>query len=48
LRLEKLWPGYSAAMLEDAVARLARLTGFVATPIDTSGAPAEMTTGCPY
>ncbi len=47
-RIEKLWPGYSADMLADAVARLARLTGFVAKPIDARGAPDEMTTGCPY
>ena len=33
-RIEKLWPGYSAEMLADAAARLARLTGFIAKPID--------------
>jgi hypothetical protein len=47
-RIEKLRPGYSDKMLADAVARLARLTGFVAKPIDARGAPNEMTTGCQY
>ncbi len=46
--IEKLWPGYSAEMLADAAARLARLTGVVAQPIDIHDAPTEMTTGCPY
>jgi peroxiredoxin len=46
--IEKLWPGYSGTMLADACARLARLTGHTAKPIDARDAPAEMATGCPY
>ena len=47
-KIEKLWPGYSVDMLADAAARLARLTGVTAKPIDVNEAPTEMTTGCPY
>jgi peroxiredoxin len=46
--IEKLWPGYSAQMLNDASERLARLSGSEPRPVDTTDAPAEMTTGCPY
>ncbi len=46
--IDKFWPGYSVDMLADAAARLARLTGVVAKPIDVREAPTEMTTGCPY
>jgi peroxiredoxin len=46
--IEKLWPGYSAQMLNDASQRLARLSGGEPKPVNTSDAPAEMTTGCPY
>jgi peroxiredoxin len=47
-KIEKLWPGYSVDMLEDAAERLARLTGVSAKSIDVREAPREMTTGCPY
>ena len=46
--IEVLWPGYSAQMLKDAGERLARLGGGETKPIDTTDAPAKMTTGCPY
>lgn len=46
--IEALWPGYSSRMLADLGARLARLTGQPEAPLDTSGAPAEMTSGCPF
>ncbi|MGP0064466.1 MAG: peroxiredoxin family protein [Isosphaeraceae bacterium] len=46
--IEKLWPGYSAQMLNDACQRLARLCGSETKLVETSDAPAEMTTGCPY
>jgi hypothetical protein len=46
--IEMLWPGYSVDMLADAAARLARLTGVIAKPIDAREAPKDMTTGCPY
>jgi hypothetical protein len=47
-RVEKLWPGYSADMLNDAGERIARLAGKSMVPIDLSDAPTEMTAGCPY
>jgi peroxiredoxin len=46
--IEMLWPGYSVDMLADAAARLARLTGVIAKPIDAREAPTAMTTGCSY
>jgi peroxiredoxin len=47
--IEKLWPGYSVEMLEDASARLAKLAGLDVQPIDTTAAPTdEMLTGCPF
>lgn len=47
--IEKLWPGYSVAMLEEASARLAKLAETDVQPIDTTGAPSdEMLTGCPF
>jgi peroxiredoxin len=46
--IEKLWPGYSVDMLNEAAKCLARLTRVNAKPIDFRDAPTEMTTGCPY
>lgn len=47
--IEKLWPGYSVAMLEEASARLAKLAEMDVRPIDTTDAPSdEMLTGCPF
>ena len=47
--IEKLWPGYSVEMLEDASARLAKLAEMDVKPIDTTDAPSgEMLTGCPF
>ncbi|WP_165226961.1 peroxiredoxin family protein [Aquisphaera insulae] len=44
----KCWPGYSVGMLEEANAELARLAGVEAKPVNSTGAPIEMYTGCPY
>jgi peroxiredoxin len=41
-----LWPGFSAPMLSDVGARLARLTGQDEVSLDTTGAPAELASGC--
>jgi peroxiredoxin len=46
--LEAYWPGFSAPMLEDLNRRLAAATGVEPRPIDTTDAPAEMVSGCPY
>jgi hypothetical protein len=46
--IEALWPGYSSGMLAELGARLARLTRQTEVPLDTSGAPAEMTSGCAF
>lgn len=46
--IEALWPGYSAAMLAEAGSRLARLTGRAEAPLDTQGAPTEMSSGCSF
>jgi peroxiredoxin len=46
--IEKLWPGYSAAMIREASACLAKLTGTEPKAIDATGAPDEMLTGCPF
>jgi peroxiredoxin len=46
--IEKLWPGYSAAMIREASACLAKLAEIEPKPIDATGAPEEMLTGCPF
>ena len=42
------WPGYSAPMLQELGATLARLTRSAVRPIDTLDAPVEFYSGCPY
>ena len=46
--LDHLYPGYSAAMLAEAGDRIARLAGVSPRPIDASGAPEDLITGCPF
>lgn len=46
--LEVLWPGYSKGMLREASERVARLAGVEPVPVDTTGAPEQMLTGCPF
>lgn len=46
--IEHLWPGYSAAMLTELVDRLTAMTGQTLGPIDLTGAPSELYSGCPY
>lgn len=45
--IDRLYPGYSVTMLAEASERIARLAGVAARPIDASGAPDELSTGCP-
>jgi peroxiredoxin len=44
----RMWPGYSISMIEEASADLARATGLAPQPIDTSDAPENPYSGCPY
>jgi peroxiredoxin len=46
--IDHLYPGYSVAMLGELDERLARLAGVEPRLIDTSGAPDELSTGCPF
>ena len=46
--IDRLYPGYSAAMLSEASARIARQAGVEPRPIDADGAPDELSTGCPF
>jgi peroxiredoxin len=46
--IDRLYPGYSVAMLAELNERLARLAGVPPWPIDASGAPEELSTGCPF
>ena len=46
--IDRLYPGYSEAMLAEAGERIARLAGVAPRPIDASGAPDELSTGCPF
>ena len=45
---ERLWPGYSAEMLKELVGRAGVMVGQPLGPIDVSGAPGELYSGCPY
>ncbi len=47
-RIVEHWPGYSASMLQELGATLARLTRSAIRPIDTLDAPIEFYSGCPY
>lgn len=42
------WPGYSAPMLRELGAALARLTGSEERPLHLTDAPEDLYTGCPY
>ena len=47
-RVEALWPGYSAGMLAEVGARLARRAARAEVPLDTRDAPRELTAGCRF
>ncbi len=47
-RIAGHWPGYSASMLQELGAMLARLSASEEKPLDLSDAPDELYTGCPY
>lgn len=44
--IEKMWPGYSAGMLQDLNVRLAKSTHVEATPLDVRYAPPKLESGC--
>jgi hypothetical protein len=46
--IDRLWPGYSAAMLRDLGARLASAVGAAEAPLEVAGAPDALTSGCPF
>ena len=46
--IDRLYPGYSEAMLAEASGRIGRLVGVEPRPIDAAGAPQELSTGCPF
>jgi peroxiredoxin len=46
--IDHIYPGYSAAMLAESGARIARLAGVAPRTIDASGAPGDLLTGCSY
>jgi peroxiredoxin len=46
--IDRLYPGYSKEMLVEASERIARLAGVTPRPIDATGAPDELSTGCPF
>jgi peroxiredoxin len=45
--IDHLYPGYSREMLAEASGRIARLAGVPPASIDATGAPEELSTGCP-
>ncbi len=47
-RIEKLWAGYSEAMLRELGDRMARWVKPGMEPFDVSDAPVELYAGCPY
>jgi hypothetical protein len=46
--LDTLWPGCSAEMMRELSRRIADLAGVEEQPVDTSGLPTVLTTGCPF
>jgi peroxiredoxin len=46
--IDMFWPGYSAGMLRDLNARMARLAGRPEQPVDVGEAPDELYSGCPF
>lgn len=46
--IDAQWPGYSAEMLLELNRRIARLTEVSEPPLDVAGAPAAITSGCPF
>jgi peroxiredoxin len=46
--LDTLWPGCSAEMIRELSQRIAELAGIEEQPVDTSGLPNALTTGCRF
>jgi hypothetical protein len=47
-RLETLWPGWSAKMMQELGRRIAALRGQAERPLEVSDMPKVLTTGCPF
>jgi peroxiredoxin len=46
--LDTLWPGCSAEMMRDLSRRIAEIASVEEQPIETTGLPSALTTGCPF
>jgi peroxiredoxin len=46
--IDALWPGCSAEMIRQLGGRIAALTAVTERPVDVTGAPRVLTTGCPF
>jgi hypothetical protein len=46
--IDRLWPGYSAGMLRELGARLAKAEGVAEVQLDVGDAPVELTSGCSF
>lgn len=46
--IDTQWPGYSAEMLLELNGRVAKLCKVSEIPLDVAGAPAAITSGCPF
>ena len=47
-RIDELWPGYSATMLQDLNRRAAALSGLKVKPFEAGEAPEDLYSGCPF
>jgi peroxiredoxin len=47
-RVEKLYPGFSSGLLQELSRQIAALAGIEPAQVETSDAPAEPYTGCPF
>jgi peroxiredoxin len=46
--VDTLWPGCSAEMMKELGHKLSALAGVAEQPVEVSGMPAVLTTGCPF
>ncbi|MDB5350928.1 MAG: resA 17 [Planctomycetota bacterium] len=47
-QIEEFWPGYSASMLHDLNAKMAKLAGLDPETVETPDAPEDLYSGCPF
>jgi hypothetical protein len=46
--IDGFWPGCTAATMQELGRGIARLTGIGERPLNVSGMPGPLTTGCPF